>query len=210
MAAGPVRKCEVHGVIRQVGGSAQGRGFQLDCRSGRASFRAILSPMKTILAVFAAGVFFADTASAIPQTFNNGFLGAVGMSFEQYVSSPAPWTPGEELKGPWQSERKGGVELLGLGVDATVFGIPAAQISAERVEGAVRSVTVRFDGKKMKAAKANPGALYAQLLTNITALAGEPKSVSPSGAKIFRYESSFVTVRKPAGGEVFVDFTPAK
>lgn len=166
--------------------------------------------MKAFLAVAAAGFLFADSASAIPQTVSGGFLNAAGMSFEQYVASAGPWVRGSELKGPWHSERKGIVELLGLTTDATVFGIPAAQVTAERVDGVIRIFTVRFDDRKMKGAKASAGGLYAQVLANISALAGEPKSVSPSGAKVFRYESSFITARKSGAREVIVDFTLAK
>lgn len=188
----------------------QGGGFRLDCRKGGVTFPKILQPMKAILPVIAAGLFFADFASGIPQTVSNGFLNAVGMSFEQYVASVTPWAQGAELKGPWQSERKGSVELLGLHTDATVFGIPAAKVSAERVDGVIRSFTVRFDERKMKGAKADAGGLYAQILANITALAGEAKSVSPGGGKVFRYESSLITARKSGSREVIVDFTPAK
>jgi hypothetical protein len=172
--------------------------------------------MKTIFAVLAAGIFFADTACAIPQTFNpNGFQGAVGMPFEQYVATVAVWAPGATLKGPWKPrDRKAakadGLETLDLGVDATVFGIAAAQVSAERVAGVVRRFMVRFDESKQKNGKARAGGLYDQVMTNLTALAGEAKSVSPSGEKIFRYESALITARKSGGKEVIVEFTPAR
>lgn len=170
--------------------------------------------MKTILAVLAAGVLFTQTASAIPQTVGAGFVGAVGMSFEQYAGSAEPWAPGAELKGPWhqrgtQSEKAGAVVTFDLGVDATVFGIPAAQVSAERTDGKVLRFTVRFDESKLKNGKARTVALLDQVLANITALAGEAKSVSPSGEKTFRHEASLITARKAEKG-VIVEFTPAR
>ena len=135
--------------------------------------------MKTILAVLAASVLFAQTASSIPQTIGAGFLGAVGMSFEQYAASPGPWAPDAELKGPWhrrgtQPEKAGVVVTYDLGVDATVFGIPAAQVSAERTDGKVLRFTVRFDESKLKNGKARTVALLDQVLANITALSYQP------------------------------------
>ena len=172
--------------------------------------------MKVILGVFAAAFFLADTASAIPQTFSgvNGFANAVGMAFEQYAASADPWAPGAELKGPWKprdgkAPKAGGLETLDLAVDATVFGIAAAQVSAERVAGVVRCFTVRFDEAKLKNGKTRAGGLYELVLANLTALAGEAKPVA-SGGKTFRYESSLITARKAGGKEVIVEFTPAK
>jgi hypothetical protein len=173
--------------------------------------------MKAILAVLAAGALLAEPVCAIPQTFGgrNGFLGAVGMSFEEYAGSADPWALGAELKGPWNLRHdkpvKEGGETLDLGVDATVFGIPAAQVSAERAEGGLRRFTVLFDEAKVKSVgKARRGGLYDQVLANLTALAGEPKSVSPGGEKTFRYGSSLITVRKASGRQVFAEFTPAR
>ena len=169
-------------------------------------------PMKAILAVFASVVLLGKLAHAVPQSVGNGFLGAVGVAFEKYAASAGPWAQGAELKGPWKAraEKKGDVENLDLAVDAIVFGIPAAQISAERAAGVVRRFTVRFDEGKMKNAKPNAGGLYAQVVANITALAGEPKASSPGGEKSFRYESTLITARKSGAKEVIVDFTPAK
>ena len=171
--------------------------------------------MKAILAALAASVLFTDTASAIPQTVN-GFLGAVGMNFDQYAASAEPWAAGAELKGPWKSRagnagtKPDGVETLVLGTDATVLGIPAAQVTAERVKGAVQRFTVIFDERKLKNANARTGGLYEQVLANLTALAGEAKIVSPGGEKAFRHESSLIIARKSGGKNVIVEFTPAR
>ena len=180
-----------------------------------AAFRATPFLMKTLFAVLAAGVLFAETVSAIPQTVGAGFVGATGMSFEQYAASADPWAQGAELKGPWhqrgtQPEKAGVVVTYDLGVDATVFGIPAAQVSAERTDGKVLRFLVRFEEGKLKNGKARTVALLDQVLTNITALAGDPKSVSASGEKTFRHEASLITARKSGGKGVIVEFTPAR
>jgi len=171
--------------------------------------------MKAILAVLTASVLLAQPAFAIPQTVGTGFVGATGMSFEQYATSAEPWTPGAELKGPWlrrgaQPAKADTVIMSDLGVDATVFGIPAAQVSVERRDGVVLRFTVRFDESKLKNGKARRVALLDQVVTNVTALAGEPKSVSPSGEKTFRCEASLIVVRKSDTKGVFVEFTPAR
>ena len=169
--------------------------------------------MKTILAVLAASVLLAQPASAIPQTVGAGFAGAAGMSFEQFAGAADTWAPGAALKGPWKPHggKADGVETLVLGVDATVLGIAAAQVSAERKDGAVRRFSVLFDEGKMKnGGKARTGGLFDQVMANLTALAGEAKTVSPGGEKTFRYESSFITARKSGGKGVIVEFTPAR
>ena len=174
--------------------------------------------MKTLLAVFAAGVLcLTETASAIPQSVGAGagFLRAVGMTFDQYATSADPWTPGAELKGPWvqrgtQAANAGRVITSDLGVDAAVFGIPATQVSVERRDGTVLRFTVQFDDAKVKTGKSRTVALLDQVIANVTALAGEPKSVSPSGEKTFRYESSLIAVRKSDTKGVIVEFTPAR
>ena len=168
--------------------------------------------MKAFLSAVAASILLTISAHAVPQTLGNGIFGAAGVAFEKYAASAGPWAQGAELKGPWKARagKKGDVENLDLAAEAVVFGIPAAQISAERAAGVVRRITVRFDEGKMKNAKANPGGLYAQVIANITALAGDAKEISPGGEKSFRYESSLITARKSGGKDVIVDFTPAK
>ena len=168
--------------------------------------------MKAFLSAITAAFLLTSPAHSIPQNVGNGNFGATGMTFEKYAASADIFAQGAELKGPWKARagKKGDIENLDLAAEAVVFGIPSAQISAERTAGVVRRITVRFDEGKLKNAKANPGGLYAQVIANITALAGEPKQTSPGGEKSFRYESSLITARKSGGKEVIVDFTPAK
>ncbi len=171
--------------------------------------------MKAILPALFAALLVTNLAQAVPQTLGNGngrLFGALGVAFEKYAASAEPWAQGAELNGPWKARagKEGDIENLDLVADAVVFGIPAAQISAERAAGVVRRITVRFDEGKLKNVKSNPGGLYAQVIANITALAGDAKQTSPGGEKSFRYESSLITARKSGGKEVIVDFTPAK
>jgi hypothetical protein len=175
--------------------------------------------MKSMFLSLAVSLFFLSESLAIPQTFatgNNGFFGAVGVQFEQFAASRDTWQPGAELKGTWRAaggnaSKVKGVETLDLGLDAAVFGIPAAQISVERAGGVVTRFVVRFkEGKMKNGGKANTGGLFSQVTANLTALAGEPKSVSPGGEKTFRYESSMITARRSGAKEVVVEFTPAR
>ncbi len=169
--------------------------------------------MKTILSVIAGVALLTDMASAIPQSFGgNNLFGATGMPFEKYVATVAVWSPGATLQGAWKRRDKAkadGVEMLQLGADATVFGIAASQVFAERVNGVVRRITVLFDEAKLRNAKARAGGLYDQVLANITAVAGEAQTVS-SGGKTFRHEASLITARRAGSREVIVEFTPAK
>jgi hypothetical protein len=173
--------------------------------------------MKAILLFLAASLLALGELVAIPQTFGTGgpvFRNAVGMSFEEYAASRDTWQPGAELKGTWRASaasKAEGAETLELALDAVVFGIPAAQVFVERSGTVVRRFVVRFDERKMKdGGKAHAGGLFSLVTTNLTALAGEPKSVSPGGERTFRYESSLITARRSGGKEVIVEFTPAR
>jgi hypothetical protein len=171
--------------------------------------------MKTFLAVLAVVLLLVGPAAAIPQTVGAGFVGAVGMAFEQYAAAVATWAPDAELKGPWhrrgtEPDIAGAVVTYDLAVDATVFGVPAAQVSAERKDGMVLRFTVRFDESKSRNGKTRTVALLDQVLANITALAGDAKSVSPSGERTFRHEASLITTRKSDRKGVIVEFTPAR
>jgi hypothetical protein len=175
--------------------------------------------MKLILLCITASLAFLNDSLAIPQNFgvgNNGFFGFVGVQFEQYASAPETWQPGAELKGTWRAAatkapKVKGLETLDLGMDAAVFGIPATQVSVERAGGSVRRFVVRFDEtKNAQAGKPAKGGLFSQVTANLTALAGEPKSVSAAGEKTFRYESSTITARRSGAKEVIVEFTPAR
>lgn len=171
--------------------------------------------MKTLIAVLAVILLPVKPVSAIPQTVGAGFVGAAGMSFEQYVGAVATWAPDAELKGPWhrrgtEPDKAGAVVTYDLAVDATVFGLPAAQVSAERKDGMLLRFTVRFDESKLKGGKARTVALVDQVLAGIRALVGEAKSVSPSGESKFRHEASLITARKADRKGVVVEFTPAR
>jgi hypothetical protein len=174
--------------------------------------------MKLLLLVVSALVLLQVHASAIPQSFGvgNGFFGAVGVPFEKYAAAGEAWTPGAELKGRWQARvgsgaSADGTETLDLAMTAEVFGIPAAQVSAERNGRSIRRFIVRFDGSKQKGnAGARGGDLFSRVTTNLQAMAGEPKSKSAGGEMTFRHEAATIVARRGRGQEVVVEFTPAR
>ena len=172
--------------------------------------------MKALLSLVILCVFLSDRSAAIPQNFgNNGFLNAVGIPFEQFAAAPDTWAKGAELKGRWQARGKqaasaDGVETLDLAIDADVFGIPAAQISAERVGGVVQRFVVRFDESKAKAAGRARGDLLSRVTANLQAMAGEPTAKSPGGDLTFRHEAALIGARRDGAKGVLVEFTPAR
>jgi hypothetical protein len=171
--------------------------------------------MKAVVSLLAGVSLLAQTASAVPLNISgNNQFGVAGMAFEQYVGTVAVWSPGAALQGLWKSRGKSakpdGAETFVLGSDATVFGIAASRVTAERANGAVRRFTVIFDEGKLKNGKMRTGGLYEQVISNITAFAGEAKTASPGGEKAFRHEATLITARKSGGKEVTVEFTPAR
>jgi hypothetical protein len=173
--------------------------------------------MKTLLALIIVFSFLSGRSEAIPQTVGGGgFLGAVGVPFEQFATARNTWAPGAELKGRWQPRGRQvasaeGVETLDLTVDANVFGIPAAQVSAEKAGGILQRIVVRFDESKAKAAgHARGGDLYARVTSNLQAMAGEPKTKPPGGDLTFRHEAARIVARRAGAREVLIEFTPAQ
>lgn len=171
--------------------------------------------MKTCLAVCASLFFLLEYSSAIPQQIN-GFLGAAGMPFEQFAMAGDAFAPGADLKGRWNARvekvpAKNGVETLDLAMDADVFGIPAAKVSAERAGGVVRRFIVRYDEAKLKGrARAKGGDLFARVTANLQAMAGEPTGKSSGGELTFRHEAATIVARREGAREVVVEFSPAR
>lgn len=167
--------------------------------------------MKTRLLCIASSLLIAAGSYSIPQQFNNGpnFFNAVGVQFEQFAAAGDTWKPGAELKGKWNG-RAGEKEVFELGVDAAVFGIPAARVTALRTGGAVQKFRVQFDDSVTADGKARKADLFSQVTANLKAVAGEPKSISPDGAHIFRYDSALVSARREGARQVIVEFTPAR
>src|SRR5205085_2021261 len=149
--------------------------------------------MKIPIALASLFIVLSGRAVAIPQQVG-GFLGMVGMPFEQFAMAREVWTPGAELKGKWQP-RAGqagaadGVETLDLVTDAEVFGIAAEQVSVELAGSAIRGIQVRYDeGKMKKGGHANAGDLFARVSANLRAVAGEPQAKSARGELTFRHD----------------------
>ena len=138
------------------------------------------------------------------------------MPFEQFAMAGGAWEPGADLKGKWNARvekvpAKNGVETLDLAMEADVFGLPAAHVSAERAGGAIRRFIVRFDESKLKGgARAKGGDLFARVTANLQAMAGEPKGKSPSGELTFVHEAAKIVARREGAREVVVEFTPAR
>ena len=171
--------------------------------------------MKTLLSICGSFFLLLQNATAIPQQVG-GFLGAAGMPFEQFAMTRDAFADGAELKGKWHARvekgpAKNGVETLDLAMETEVFGIPAAQVSAERAGGAVRRFIVRFDESKLKGgARAKGADLFARVTANLQAMAGEPKSRSPGGELTFTNGAAMIVARHAGAREVIVEFTPAR
>jgi hypothetical protein len=174
--------------------------------------------MKALLSLVILCFILSVRSAAIPQNVGGttGFFGAAGVPFEQFAVARDTWEKDAELKGSWQARGTGAasakdVETLDLAMDADVFGIPAAQVSAERAGGTVRRFIVRFDEKKSKAAGgARGGDLFARVSANLRAMAGEPKGKSAGGDLTFRNEAALIVARRVSAMEVLVEFTPAR
>jgi hypothetical protein len=173
--------------------------------------------MKTLLSLVIVLSFLSGRSGAIPQTVGGGgFLGAVGVPFEQFATARDTWAPGADLKGRWQPRGRQaasaeGVETLDLAVDANVFGIPAAQISAEKAGEVLRRIVVRFEESEAKTGgNARSGDLFARVTSNLRAMAGEPKAKSPGGDLTFRHDAAQIVARRAGAKEVMVEFTPAR
>src|SRR5829696_8835822 len=98
--------------------------------------------MKTFLSVLASGALV-TVALGIPQTFNNGFLAAVGQQVEDAVAQVAAFAPGAEPKGKW-SPVAGNRDVLKLEQTAVAFGVPASEVTAERKENAVAKYRIVY------------------------------------------------------------------
>ena len=171
--------------------------------------------MKTCLSVCASLLLLLEYSSAIPQRVS-GFLGAAGMPFEQFAMAGETWAPGADLKGKWNARvekapAKDGIETLDLAIDADVFGIPAAKVSAERAGGVVRRFIVRYDEAKLTGGvRAKGGNLFARVTANLQAMAGVPTSKSPGGELTFHHDAATIVARHEGAREVVVEFTPAR
>src|SRR5678809_764252 len=136
-------------------------------------------------ALHIAFVFFVVTTGvslAIPQNFNQGrglFLGG-GAAFENLVTESATWAPGATFPGEWAGSD--GSRVQTLKEEALVFGLPAAQVSAERDKTRLNTVRVVFreNGKKQRAP------LIDRVLQNIRAFTGEGGKDDGKGVRVFQ------------------------
>jgi hypothetical protein len=147
---------------------------------------------------------FATAALAIPTNIG-GFNNLANMNFEDFASLGETWKPGVQPKATWEMWKSPDVtdttvELLRLTCSATIFGIPAAEVTAQRRD----DQTFRFDAVFVptKGAKLEP--LDRTLRRNLAAWAEK------ATANGFRAGATDITVAtRLKEGNIRVSFTPA-
>ena len=98
----------------------------------------------------------------------NGFLGAAGMSFEDFIAGTDAWGRVAALKGDWvPAATKGPRQTLRLAQTAVVFGLPAKEVTVDKENGLLVLATVRYVEEKKDA-----GNLAVRLRRAIAAWAG--------------------------------------
>ena len=164
-----------------------------------------LMNLRLFAASSGAWLLLATSSPAIPQTFNTGggFVLRAGMRFEEFAADKSTWSSGS-LKGDW-SELKGGEQTLKD--DAVVFGIPAAEIKAERTSEGVQRFRVLF---RSDAAKHGQAPLVERVMQNVRAFTGDAGKADGSlNAKTFRHKDGVqITVQNKSAREVEVEFRP--
>ncbi len=123
-------------------------------------------------ACLVAGIVFLPAAFslALPnQVFmGNGFLGAAGMPFEDFIAGTDAWGRAAALKGDWvPASTKGPRQTLRLVQTAVVFGLPAKEVTVDKENGLLVLATVRYVEEKKDA-----GNLAVRLRRAIAAWAG--------------------------------------
>jgi hypothetical protein len=159
--------------------------------------------LRTVALVSGAWLSLASAALAIPQNFSTGggFRLRAGMRFEEFAADKATWSAGT-LKGEW-SEPKGGEQILKD--DAVVFGIPAAEIKAERSTEGVQRFRVLF-----REAAAKGSSLFGRVNKGVSAFTGDQGKNSGKARKTFRHSGGVqITVQETGSHEVEVEFRPA-
>lgn len=146
----------------------------------------------------------ATVALAIPTNIG-GFNNLANMNFEDFAALADTWKPGVQPKATWEMWKSPditdtSIELLRLTCSATIFGIPATEVTAQRRD----DQTFRFDAVFVpeKGAKLEP--LDRTLRRNLAAWA---EKASASG---FRSGAADITVlTRSKEGDIRVTFTPA-
>lgn len=143
---------------------------------------------------------------AIPNQIGIGFINLAGMNFEDFAALADTWQPGARLKATWEPWKSPEVtdtqiELSRLTAPATIFGIPAAEVTARRVD----DQPVRFDAVFQPARGTSLVDLERTLRRNLGTWADE------AAADHYRAGAArLVVTSRPDSGEIVVTFTPAK
>ncbi len=152
------------------------------------------------------GVFLwllAAFAQAIPQTVGTGFFGVAGVQFEQFATDPETWEAGAQIKGHW--EKRG--DALALADSATVFGLVADEVTAERKGDQIQTIRVVFRPKEKRGGK--PADLLGQVTANVRAFTGDMGTSGSSAGTVFKYKAVTITLRADAGRGAILEFTRA-
>ncbi len=143
---------------------------------------------------------------AIPNQVG-GFFNLVGMRFEDFAAREEAWAMDAPLPARWEpwhepEIRDTAIESLRLSVPAVIFGFPAHQVTARRIEGR----TTRFDASFLPGGTAKPS--LEQLAQSLNRNA---EAWADSGGE-GRYVSGATTVElsvDPVPGRVLATFSPA-
>lgn len=142
---------------------------------------------------------------AIPNQIGAGFINLAGMHFEDFAALPATWQPGARLKATWEPWKSPDitdtrVELSRLTVPATIFGLPAAEVTVQRID----DLPVRFDAV-FQPARGTSLADFERVLRRNLATWADAAATDHYRAGAAR----LVVTPRPASGDLVVTFTPA-
>jgi len=130
-------------------------------------FRCML-PRACVVAVLVFLPAFFSLALPNQVFMGNGFLGAAGMPFEDFIAGTDAWGREAALKGDWvPAGAQGPRQTLRLVQTAVVFGLPAKEVTVDKENGLLVLATVRY-----VEAKQDAGSLVVRLRRAIAAWAG--------------------------------------
>ena len=153
-------------------------------------------PALIALALLAPSLF------AIPQNFNQGgFFGVVGVAFETFATDKQTWAAGATLPGKWSGPDQSGARKLQH--DAVVFGLPAAEIVAQRSAERVAKLRVSF----LETGR-NARPLLDRVTDNIRAFTGDSGRSIGKQTRVFRHAPVQIMARQISPRHVVIEFTP--
>lgn len=154
--------------------------------------------------IIAGGPLPVPHSQAIPNQINfGGFFNRAGMLFEDFAALAETWRPGSPLKGAWERSRPApgadpSVERLRLADSALLFGLPAREVTAERIDGR----TKRFEAIFEPPSGTSLGQWERTLRGNLAAWADAEKD-----SRYRRGAAIVVVTPRPTSGDLAVTFT---